>query len=130
MDLFLQLSANSAIGDRESNFLTYTDFDFGVQIKYPQDWEIEEQGDNDASDGAGDFAGFYSPLENRLDDYQERLWLSVDDLHGENMTIEEYTTEVINHDNETLGIFNFWTQTLIALSSMVIQDTKLCLRKR
>ena len=102
---FLQLSANSAIGDRESNFLTYTDFDFGVQIKYPQDWEIEEQGANDASDGAGDFVGFYSPLENRLDDYQERLWLSVDDLHGENMTIEEYTAEVINHDNETIRNF-------------------------
>ena len=74
-------------------------------MKYPKDWRIEEEVENDAIDGEGDLAVFYSPLESRLDDYEEKLWLSVDDLLGENMTLEEYTKGVIRHNNDTVKDF-------------------------
>jgi hypothetical protein len=102
----MQLSSDGPIGDRKLDFFTYEDSEYGTQIGYPREWEIDEEGADDPSDGAGDLAGFYSPLENRLDDYRERLWLSVDTLQDRNMTVEEYRTEVINNKNSTLRDFN------------------------
>jgi hypothetical protein len=101
----LQLSANGSIGDREANFLTYENSDFGVQIEYPNDWTIEDVAEEEARDGVGNLAGFFSPFENRLDNYKERLWMSVDTLKG-NMTIEEYSAQVVHHNNDTLRNFS------------------------
>jgi hypothetical protein len=99
------LSAAGAIGDRVSDFLTFTNPEFGFKVKHPPDWEIDEEGADDPSDGAGSVVGFYSPPENRLDDYRERIWVSIDTLQRNNMTIEEYSTEVISQQNSTLNNF-------------------------
>jgi hypothetical protein len=102
----LKLSDNSTIGggQRDSKLLIYDNAGYGIKIQYPANWKIVD-GDED-NDGVNDIAGFYTPFENRLDRYEERLWITNDNLLGQNMTLEEYATQVINQNNATLQDFN------------------------
>jgi hypothetical protein len=105
----VKLSASGSLGESESPFASnYTTFEsstYGIQLRYPSEWEEREGDGNSSDDGVIDIAGFYSPLEDRLDNYRERLWLSMDNLRGDDVTVEEYAEEVVVFKNETADEF-------------------------
>jgi hypothetical protein len=98
----LKLSNVDTIG--ETTFLTYDNSTYGIELKYPANWQVVagQEGNNDS---VIDIAGFFSPLERRLDTYEEKVWISLDNLRSENMTIQEYSNEVINYKNQSLEDF-------------------------
>jgi hypothetical protein len=86
------------------NFSTYENSSYGLQMLYPSDWKIVDGRDD--NDGIIEMSGFVSPFEDRFDRYKERVWLYLDNAPNENMTLEEYTNEVISHYNESLQDFH------------------------
>ncbi|MBI2655017.1 hypothetical protein HYX06_01175 [Candidatus Woesearchaeota archaeon] len=65
-----------------SNFLTYENADYGVKIKYPSDWEQKETEDL--------IIAFVSPKTDVSDAVQENLGLTMNDLSGQYLTLEDY----------------------------------------
>jgi hypothetical protein len=80
------------------NFSTFEDPSYGISIRHPSDWNIEDE-DTD-SDGTIDIIGFLSPLEDRFDTYRERLWLSLDTLPDPKISLGDYSNEVIRHNSD------------------------------
>jgi hypothetical protein len=99
------LKSTQTIGQRQvlADFLTYENSSYGIKVEYPSDWRLRPGEAN--NDGVTDIAGFYAPFENRLDNYQERVWISKDILLGQNMTLEDYSDRVVSHNNATLRNF-------------------------
>lgn len=81
----------------------YENSSYGTRIQYPSNWQIVEGGHDD--DGIIEIAGFLSPFEDRFDTYHERLWISVDNL-PKNLTLKEYSNEVIDLKNKSLQDFS------------------------
>jgi hypothetical protein len=99
----IELSGNGTIRERQT-FSTYENASYGIQMQYPSDWQVRI-GEED-NDSVIDIVGFYSPTEYRLDNYDERIWISLDNIRSENITLEEYFNEVINYKNESLQDFH------------------------
>jgi hypothetical protein len=99
----IMLSSDDIIGERQT-FLTYVNSSYGIQLKYPSDWQVRE-GEDEGDDSVVDIVGFFSPTEHRLDSYEEKLWISLDNLRTENITINEYANQVINYKNQSLQNF-------------------------
>ena len=81
----------------------YENFDEGVRIQYPSDWEKVATKDGSAKR----FAEFYAPYESESDLYQERIWLSSTELPEGNTTLNdylEYLTNIYNEDSDTFQV--------------------------
>lgn len=74
-------------------FSTYTNFDYGIEIKFPDDWEMKERVE-------GSVVVFGSPLETSMDTFQENVNVSIQDLSGMPMTLEQYTDAAIGQLKE------------------------------
>lgn len=98
----LDLFSNSTIGERET-YSVYENSSYGIRIQYLSDWKLAI-GEQD-NIRVIDIAGFSSPLEYRLDDYREKLWISLDNLRSENTTLKEYADAVIIYKNQSLREF-------------------------
>jgi hypothetical protein len=99
---FLRLAADGKLGESQT-FSKFENSTYGIQMQYPADWEVT-MGEDDNTNVI-DIAGFTSPLEYRLDNYEERLWISLENLRSQNLTLEEYKNNVVNYKNETLADF-------------------------
>jgi hypothetical protein len=77
------------------NFSTYENPNYKIRIEYPLDWEKVED-DDTANDRTTDIVTFYSPLESDSDTHLENLWISIDNLDQQNITLEEYIDETID----------------------------------
>jgi serine/threonine-protein kinase len=75
-------TAPSAPGSQP--FLNYLNFERGVQVKYPANWQKVEQGDQ-----AGFYVAFVSPQESPADQFRENLNILVEPLPGP-VTLESY----------------------------------------
>ncbi len=64
---------------------TYANADYGISMDYPSTWTV-----NDASEVVA--VAFSSPLESSEDAFHESVNLAMNDLSGENMDMEAYTT--------------------------------------
>jgi hypothetical protein len=96
------------------NFSKYENLIYLVSMRYPSSWQLVE-GDDD-NDGVNDIVRFTSPYEDRFDTYKERISVSRDNLPLKNMTLEEYSNEVINHYNESsqgFGLLDHDSDTMI-----------------
>ena len=71
-----------------SNYKTYESKDYGVQISYPSDWQVQENFE-------GTIAVFASPKETSLDLFQENVNLVAQDMSANPMTLEQYTETAI-----------------------------------
>jgi hypothetical protein len=101
-----QPSASEEQSDLQLSSVNFTLFDnssYGIELQYPSNWQIDDV-DTD-NDGTIDIAGFISPFEDRFDLYKERLWLSLDTVPDENLTLEQYSHQVINHDGKHIQGF-------------------------
>jgi hypothetical protein len=84
-------------------FSTFNNSSLGVEIQYPSNWQVID-GRND-NDGVLEIAGFISGFEDRVDRYKDRLWVSLDTLPNQNMSLKEYSEEVIKQYGDSLQDF-------------------------
>lgn len=74
------------------NFLTYENFDYGVKIEYPSDWDKKETEDL--------IIAFVSPKTDS-DNFQENLGLTMNDLAGQGLTLQKYNEKAIGQLKQT-----------------------------
>ena len=68
----------------EQNFNTYKNDEFGIQLNYPNTYQVKEG-------LMGTVAAFLSPLKDSTDLFQENLTVLVQDLSSQPMTLKEFT---------------------------------------
>ncbi|MBI2660579.1 hypothetical protein HYX07_05445 [Candidatus Woesearchaeota archaeon] len=82
-----------------SDFLTYENSDYGVKIKYPSDWEKKETEDL--------IIAFVSPKTGASDAVQENLGLTMNDLAGQYLTLQDYNKIAIEQLKQTFPDIKF-----------------------
>jgi hypothetical protein len=90
---------------QSTDFLTYDNATYGVTIQYPSNWLV------DNTDFPGDpltqIVGFFSPLESRVDTYEERLWIAQEQQSfSEDFNLEQYAEQIVSNYNSTLIDFS------------------------
>jgi len=75
------------------NFLTYENDDYGVKISYPSDWEQKETEDL--------IVAFLSQKADASDTIQENLGLTMNDLAGQYLTLQDYNKLAIEQLKQT-----------------------------
>jgi hypothetical protein len=90
---------------QSADFLTYENATYGVTIQYPSNWLVE------TIDYPGDpltqLVGFFSPLESRVDPYEERLWIAQEQQSfSEDFDLAQYAEQIVSNYNSTLIDFN------------------------
>ncbi len=80
------------------DFLTYENFDYGVKIGYPSDWEQKET--------EAVIIAFVPPKTNASDTFQENLGLTMNDLAGQGLTLQKYNEIVIEQLKQTFSDIN------------------------
>ena len=88
-----------------ADLLTYENATYGVTIQYPSNWVV------DTTDFPGDpltqIVGFFSPLESRIDTYEERLWIAQEQQSfSEDFDLDQYAEQIVSNYNSTLTDFN------------------------
>jgi hypothetical protein len=90
---------------QSTDFLTYDNATYGITIQYPSNWLV------DNTDFPGDpltqIVGFFSPLESRIDTYEERLWIAQEQQSfSEDFDLEQYAEQIVSNYNSTLIDFS------------------------
>jgi hypothetical protein len=90
---------------QSADFLTYDNATYGVTIQYPSNWLVE------TTDFPGDpltqIVGFFSPLESRVDTYEERLWIAQEQQSfSEDFDLAQYAEQIVSNYNSTLIDFS------------------------
>jgi hypothetical protein len=90
---------------QSGGFVTYDNATYGVTIQYPSNWLVE------TTDFPGDpltqIVGFFSPLESRIDTYEERLWIAQEQQSfSEDFDLAQYAEQIVSNYNSTLIDFN------------------------
>jgi hypothetical protein len=90
---------------QSADFLTYENATYGVTIQYPSNWIV------DTTDFPGDpltqIVGFFSPLESRVDTYEERLWIAQEQQSfSEDFDLAQYAEQIVRNYNSTLIDFS------------------------
>ena len=70
-----------------NNFLIYQNPTYGINMQYPSDWIVSQNG----LENFNDVVGFYSPLEDVSDVFPEHMIVSVY-LYSKNISLGEYNT--------------------------------------
>jgi serine/threonine-protein kinase len=78
--------------NRYKNFVTYFNENYMMDIKYPNTWLAQDLEDPIT----GDIVVFASPKENNSDLFQEKVFITVEDLSPEIKTIDDYTKITLN----------------------------------
>ncbi len=99
----------------KGNFLTYNNSNYGIKIKYPQNWQRQDIENAITSE----VVAFLSPKDNHADNFQEHLSISVEDFSG---TLAEYSDEFKNE------IQNNFTQAKILNESTTTLANKPALK--
>ncbi len=73
----------------KENLLIYENPSYGIKIKYPQNWEIQ----NINNPITGEVVAFLSPPQIKANKLQEKLTISVEDFPG---TLDEFSNSSIN----------------------------------
>ena len=73
--------------NRYRDFVEYTNDSYNLAFKYPQDWSLEELEDPIT----GEVAVLSAPLEDGFDLFQEKIYLSVDELPEEVNSLDLYS---------------------------------------
>lgn len=84
--IFIGIDKNS-----ERNFITYTNNDYQFDIKYPPGWTRQELNDPIT----GEIVVFTSPAESDSDLFLEKVYLTIEYLPSEPITLDEYSQLVL-----------------------------------
>lgn len=71
-----------AAPEAPEGYQVYVDEIYGTTFHYPVDWEVE------GSDGGGIVAAFIAPLEDENDVFEENVSVAIEDMGGEDVTME------------------------------------------
>ncbi|MEM9507637.1 MAG: PsbP-related protein, partial [Cyanobacteria bacterium P01_E01_bin.35] len=82
-----------------NKFFSYVNDDYQFSIKYPQHWS-QRQLDDPIT---GDIVVFASPQETDSDLFLEKLYIAVEYLPSELMSLEQYTQDVFERINQAKG---------------------------
>ena len=89
-----QNAPSTSSDKKEQGFLVYEDKAYGVRMGYAADWQQKEQ--------EGTIVSFLSPKSSSSDPFQENINLVMNDLSGQQISLDDYTTASL----ETLrGVF-------------------------
>lgn len=92
-----------------SDFLTYENSDYGVKIKYPANWQQTETEDF--------IVAFLSPKTDASGTIQENLGLTMNDLAGQYLTLQDYNEIAIEQLRQTFPDINIIESGSIVLSN-------------
>jgi eukaryotic-like serine/threonine-protein kinase len=76
----------------QEKFVEYQNLNYGIQVDRPEDWKIEEK--NDVFEKV---VIFKSPLENKNDNFQEKVSISIEDLSSQPKSLAEYSNATIQN---------------------------------
>ena len=79
-------------------FLTYQNSSNGITIQYPNYWEKTQE---------NNVVMFHSPSRSDSDRYQEKLWINIEDLPRQNITLDEYTNTFSSAYKDSFKDFKF-----------------------
>ena len=77
--------------DIYADFTDYSNNSYRFSLKYPEIWSLKDVDDPIT----GEVVSFTSPKENSADQFQEKLYISVEYLPGKSTTLEQYSQTVI-----------------------------------
>ncbi|MEM7756771.1 MAG: PsbP-related protein [Cyanobacteria bacterium P01_A01_bin.40] len=92
--VFIGINKNS-----QNKFFSYVNDDYQFSIKYPQHWS-QRQLDDPIT---GDIVVFASPQETDSDLFLEKLYIAVEYLPSEPISLEQYTQDVFERINQDKG---------------------------
>jgi serine/threonine-protein kinase len=78
--------------NRYQGFLSYTNNNYHIQIKYPEDWIVQEIEDPIT----GEVVVFSSPKESGTDIFQEKVFITVEKLPDNITNLDEYTNRIVS----------------------------------
>ena len=81
------------------SFDNYVNNEYEFTVKYPQDWLLKEL--NDPITGA--IVVFNSPIEDKTDIFQEKVYITVDRLSTDITNLEQYTQTVLERIEQSEG---------------------------
>jgi tetratricopeptide (TPR) repeat protein len=88
-----------------ADFLTYDNATYGITIQYPSNWIVETTDYPD--DPLTQIVTFFSPLESRIDTFQERLWIAQEQQSfSEDFDLAQYAEQIVSNYNSTLIDFS------------------------
>lgn len=90
--LFIGFNKNS-----EGNLVRYTNDDYRFSLKYPETWS-EEQIDNPIT---GEIVVFSSPKETDTDAFAEKVYVAVEDLSAEPVSLQQYSQAFLDRIKES-----------------------------
>lgn len=105
----------------EIAFSTYENPNYGIKIKYPQDWDKQENPNIITKE----VVEFISPKENETDTFREKLIITFEDLSSP-LSLEEYTNlskQEISQQNRNAKIANEGEFTLAARNAYQVVYT-------
>jgi PsbP-like protein len=88
----------SQVTQKGSDYLTYTNSQYGFSISYPSGWAVQEN-------TGGSVVTFQAPSEGRDDLYRENLKVTVEDLSSSPMSLEQYKSAQLAK-KQSLASFN------------------------
>jgi serine/threonine-protein kinase len=94
----------------QANFLAYENPDFGIKIKYPENWSRQDIGNAITAE----VVQFLSAKESQNDNFQENLTVSVENFSG---TLQESTNSFINEIKNNLPESEIIDEAIITLAN-------------
>ncbi|MBE9167720.1 protein kinase [Pleurocapsales cyanobacterium LEGE 06147] len=92
--------------NRYQGFLPYTNNNYHIQIKYPENWTVRELEDPIT----GEVVVFSSPKESGSDIFQEKVFITVEKLPNDITNLDEYSTRIISgtiaNKDTTISVYN------------------------
>ena len=102
---FSQSSEEDTAAAQSADLLTYENATYGVTIQYPSNWLVETT--DFPGDPLSQIVGFFSPLESRVDTYEERLWIAQEQQSfSEDFDLAQYAEQIVSNYNSTLTDFS------------------------
>lgn len=97
---YLSLKRRGLRSLRQTQFTEYRNENYGIALKYPQDWTVEELEDPIT----GDIAVLIAPLENTSDSFQEKIYLSIDNYVTSQEEYSQYLLDKIQDTSNTIDV--------------------------
>ncbi len=78
--------------NRYQEFLPYTNKNYHIEIKYPENWTVQELEDPIT----GEVVVFSSPKESGSDIFQEKVFITIEKLPDEITNLDEYANRIVS----------------------------------
>ena len=99
-----QNSTNSPTSAQSSPSRTYSNTVFGIKLDYPITWSAFELNSKFRDNATYAVALLRAPLDNASDKYAEKVNFNMQDLKSKNVTLDGYTSAILNSYANTSGV--------------------------